>query len=115
MSDLRRIKGWENYSKSDADTYRKTISKVDKAIQNARKLEKKHIEEGLKPQTVEFICLRAKSIVLSSFFLNSIRSAEKNLPEIPAGLLSLTNELLSIVFASGFYRFRQLYFRTTAC
>ena len=114
MSDLRRIKGWENYSKSDADTYRKTISKVDKAIQNARKLEKKHIEEGLKPQTVEFMP-SSEVYTLVGFFLNSIRSAAKNLPEIPAGLLSLTNELLSIVFASGFYRFRQLYFRTTAC
>lgn len=53
--DLRRIKGWEDYEKSDTDTYRKTISKVETAIKNARKLERKHIEDGIKPQTVEFM------------------------------------------------------------
>ena len=55
VNDLRKIRGWENYSKSDTDTYRKTISKVAVAVQNAKKLEERHLEEGLKPQTVEFM------------------------------------------------------------
>ncbi len=53
VSDLRRIRGWEDYTKSDTDTYRKTIDKVDTAIKNAKKLEMKHTEDGIKLQTVE--------------------------------------------------------------
>ncbi len=55
VSDLRKIKGWESYNKGDTDTYRKTIKNVQKAIRNARKLETKHLEEGIKPHTVEFM------------------------------------------------------------
>ncbi len=55
VSDLKRIKGWVDYAKSDTDTYRKTIRNVDTAIKNGKALEKKHLADGLKPQTVDFM------------------------------------------------------------
>ena len=47
--------GFEDYEKSDVDTYKKTIAYVGNAITNAKRLEEKHIKDGLKPQTVEFM------------------------------------------------------------
>lgn len=55
ITDLRRIKGWEDYKKSDKDTFYKTIRKIDNAIKNARSLERKHLEDGIKMQSVEFM------------------------------------------------------------
>lgn len=52
ISELKNYQGWDNYSKSDNDTYEKTILDVDKAIKNAKRLEKEHIGCGLLPQTV---------------------------------------------------------------
>ena len=55
INELRKIKGWEDYEKSDTGTYQKTIKNVNTAIKNAKRLEKKHIEDCIKPQTVEFM------------------------------------------------------------
>ncbi len=55
IDDLKRIREWKDYEKSDTDTHKKTIGNIDKAIWNAKKLEAKHISDGLKPQSVEFM------------------------------------------------------------
>ena len=55
IDDLKRIREWKDYEKSDTDIHKKTIGNIDKAIWNAKKLEAKHISDGLKPQSVEFM------------------------------------------------------------
>ena len=56
LDDLKKLNaGFEDYEKSDVDTYKKTIAYVGNAITNAKRLEEKHIKDGLKPQTVEFM------------------------------------------------------------
>ena len=55
IQELRRIDGWKNYEKSDSSTFQRIAGKTSFAIDNAKKLERQHIKDGLKPQSVSFM------------------------------------------------------------